>query len=526
MLSDQLKQLQKRLEKAEKAQKESKEEITDIDNRLNKAELHTATDKASFGVELRSKADSIHYKDIRVAPGFVVNSFFASAPNGFNGATKQQIQQAMASMIAAGMVPQPEKYNADNDIAFTNRFRLNMKAKINEHLNFKGRLAAYKVWGDSSGVKFNNGSLGDVTLDGNTANLPHGDTIRLERAFFNYKNELGNIPINFSIGRRPSTEGPPLEYGMYSLEGGSPLGSIINWQFDGASLNFGLEDVTGIPGAAFKLCYGVGFESGWGNSYSLNSRSMIDDVHMAGFIATFYNDDVTKVVLNYAHAWDITDGFTGLTVMPFIVSKEDRNGDGVEEYYFQANQGGFISRMEPYTNLGDWDGASLLIRSKLKDIDFFVAGSWSHTTASKISQNPFYELMGQGLLSSNGELKDRDGYSLYAGVIFPMPGLGGRLGLEYNWGSKYWLNFTGAEDSLVASKLAVRGQVFEGYYIQPIYSNNFFLKIGAQFYDYEYTGSGNPLGEPVKISDATAFDTLLPVVDRVDIYYLSATLRF
>ena len=114
-----------------------------------------------------------------------------------------------------------------------------MNAKVNDQLSFSGRLAAYKVFGDSTEVKFNQGSLGDVTLDGNTSSLPHGDTIRLERAYFNYKKDLGRVPTNFSLGRRPSTDGPPLEYLNNSLEGGSPLATIINWQFDGASYNLG-----------------------------------------------------------------------------------------------------------------------------------------------------------------------------------------------------------------------------------------------------------------------------------------------
>ena len=70
---------------------------------------------------------------------------------------------------------------------------------------------------------------------------------------------------------------------LHSLLGGSPIATIINWQFDGKSLNFGLEDVTEIPGAAFKLCYGVGFESDWGNSYSLNANSNINDCTFGGF---------------------------------------------------------------------------------------------------------------------------------------------------------------------------------------------------------------------------------------------------
>ena len=523
-MSQQMEELQKKIEAMETADSEKKEQIKEMDDRLNKAELHTATDKISFGIDFRTRADSIHYKDIRVAPSSLTNGFFVNYPVGFNGATLAQAQAAIAGMVAGGMVPPVETYDADNDIIYSNRLRLEMKAKVNDQLNFTGRLAAYKVFGDSTGVKFNQGSLGDVTFDGTTSSLPHGDTIRLERAYFNYKNYIGSVPYNVSLGRRPATEGPPLEYRNYSLEGGGSLATIVNWQFDGATFTLGLEDTTNIPGAALKFCYGVGFESDWGNSGSLSSTSDLDDVHMAGFIGTFFDNDTTSVMLEYAHAWDITDGFTGLTVMPFIAYKDGG------QYYFEKNYGGYVSRLEPSTNIGDWDAASLLLRTNLTerldtDIDLFLSGSWSHTDPSQISKNPFYEIMGQGLLSSNGNLESQDGYMIYAGAIFPMP-LDARLGLEYNYGSQYWFNFTGAEDSLISSKLATRGQVYEAYYIQPIVGPKFFVQLGGQYYDYEYSGSGNPLGAPVKIDELTSLNALFPVVDKVWNVYLSATLRY
>jgi hypothetical protein len=523
-LSQMMQTVQKKLEGLENKSEKKETEIKEIDKRLNQAEMHTAADKINMGIELRSRADSIHYEDTRVAPAPLLNSFFTPAPQGFNGATGAQIQQAIAGMAAMGMIPPPQKADIDNDIIYTNKFRLNMSAKVNDQLSFGGRLAAYKVFGDSTDVKFNSGSLGDITFDGTTSSLPHGDTIHLERAYFNYKNKPSVVPINFSLGRRPSTDGPPMEYGNYSLEGGSPLAHIINWQFDGASLSFGLEELIPIPGFAIKLCYGLGFESDWGNSASLTSQSNVDDVHLMGFIATLFDDEVTSIELNYAHASDITDGFTGLTVMPFIVSV---NG-GV--YSFAPNSGAFISRMEPSTNIGDWDAAALLFRTNLQErfntnIDLFLSLGWSHTDPSTISGNPFWGLLGYGLLSSNGKLESQDGYSVYAGALFPMP-FDARFGLEYNYGSQYWFNFTGAEDSLIGSKLATRGQVWEAYYIQPIFKDNFFVKFGGQLYDYEYTGSGNPLGKPVKISDATALNTLFPTADKVWNLYLQATLRY
>jgi hypothetical protein len=529
-MKQQIEALQKQIDAMEAQSAKQTEQSQELEKRLNKAELHTATDKLSLGIELRTRADSIHYSDIRLAPASLTDMFFENYPTGFNGGTLNELQYAMAGMAAAGMIPPVETVDANNDIIYTNRLRIEMKSRISPQLTFGGRLAAYKVFGDSTGVKYNQGSLGDVTFDGNTSSLPHGDTIRLERAYFNYSFNTETVPINLSVGRRPSTEGSPLEYRNNSLVGGSPLAPIINWQFDGASLTFGLEDVTSIPGAALKLCYGVGFEGDWGNSSSLAStQPSVDDVHLLGFIASLYDDEVTSAELNYAHASDITDGFTGLTVMPFIVSREDRDGDGTEEYYFSANSGGFVSRLEPMTNIGDWDAASLLLKTnlaeKVTDMDLFLAGSWSHTKPSGISRNPYYEIMGQGLLSSNGDLQSRDGYSIYAGVVFNLP-WDARLGLEYNWGSEYWFNFTGAEDSLVASKLAARGQVWELYWHQQIVNDNFFVTLGGQYYDYEYTGSGNPLGAPVKISEITSLDALNAVVDEVWVGYLSATLRF
>lgn len=512
-----------------------KQRIEEMDSRLNKAEVHTATDKLSLGFELKSTAWSIHTSDVKVAPDALVAGFFTpydgTPTGGFYGATLTQFQQTMQYMAANNMIPPADVYDADNDIIYTTKFRMNMKSRINNHLSFTGRLAAYKVWGDSTGVNFNHGNMSDVSLDGTSASQPRGDVIHLERAYINYKNTLGAIPYNLSLGRRPSTDGPPLEYAANSLEGGSPFGSVINWQFDGASLSFALEDLTGIPGAAFKFCYGLGYESDFGNSGSMSANSQVDDVHLMGFISDLFNNDVTSVGLMYAYAPDLTDGFAGTTVMPFIVSAADMVGnDGVDEYYFEPNNGAFISRLEPTANIGDWQAVSLLIRSNLeealdRDIDLFLSASWSSTDPDQISANPFYELMGMGLLSSNGQLKKHDGYSVYAGCVLPMPA-GARLGLEYNWGSKYWFNFTGAEDSLTGSKLATRGSVYETYYHQPISGDWFFLTLGGRYYDYEYTGSGNPLGAPVKISEAMSTDALFPVPETVWDMYLSATVRF
>lgn len=508
------------LESSKAAQKE---ELKELNERVDKNEYHSATDKVAIGVDLRVRGDSIHYQNVASAPQSLLGAFFTPVTQGgFNGATPAQVQGGIAQMAAAGMVPPAEDTDYDNDAIFTNRLRLNMEAKVNEHLDFQGRIASYKVFGDSNDVKAFN-ELNDVTFDGNTSSLPHGDQLRLERAYFNVHGDWGDVPVNFSLGRRPSTEGSPLEYRNNSLIGGSPMAQLINWQFDGGSLSFGLEDLTDIPGFEFKLCYGVGFESGWSNDPAPINN--VDDVYLLGFISQLYDDGWTVASVNYAHAFDITDGFAGQTVQPFIASF---NPDGT--LAFAPNTGNFISVVNPATAIGDWDAVTLLLTHNAEetlgaDVDFFVSLGYSHTDPSNVSQIPFYQILGQGLLSSNGDLEDRDGFSVYSGVIVPVYH-GSRLGFEHNYGSKYWFNFTGAEDSLISSKLAVRGHVFEAYFHQPVYGDYFFVTLGGQYYDYEYTGSGNPLGAPMKISDLNALGALNPVLDEVWNFYLSSTLRF
>lgn len=82
------------------------------------------------------------------------------------------------------------------------------------------------------------------------------------------------------------------------------------------------------------------------------------------------------------------------------------------------------------------------------------------------------------------------------------------------------------EDNVAGSKLATRGSVYELFYNQPMVDKKLTLSLGAQYYDYAYSGSGNPMGEPVKISDLTALDVFLPVTDSMWNYYVNLVYRW
>ncbi|MCF8030348.1 MAG: DUF3373 family protein [Desulfohalobiaceae bacterium] len=519
------KDLEQRIEElqqqVDELQKEQQEDTESLKERVSQTERHTAADKVELSVEMEPRLWSIHMQDARSSYGTLQEMMPMLEGNTYSD---QEIQGMLKGI-------EPSEVDVDNDAVRTLRFRLRMDSQVNENLRFAGRLAAYKVWGDSVGINFNRAGMQDVSMDGTTASNPHGNTIRLERAYFVYDNEIGQVPWYISVGRRPSTEGPPLQYKKnLPAQGGSPMAHIINWEFDGASLHFDLSEMTGVPGADIKFCYGSAFESQYGTTSAFLSEPHTDDVDLYGVISDLYEsyllslDTELKLTANYAYAPDITDGFTGLTVMPFTVSKTPSGA-----YTFEPNKSLYVSRMEPTTSIGDWQAGTLLLQGNTLGgaLDLFLSGAWSHTEAENVSENPAYEMLGLSLLSSEGELEDHDGYSLYAGGRYNFADYGTKLGLEYNYGSKYWFNFTGAEDNLIGSKLATRGHVIEPYLTQNISGEHFFLRLGAQFYDFEYSGSGNPLGEPKDVDKVTGMQTTLsPVIDRMQQYYLSAVYRF
>jgi hypothetical protein len=419
----------------------------------------------------------------------------------------------------------PSEVDLDNDFVATTRVRFDVRSDPNPHLTFGGRLSANKTWSDSTGVGWYTSSGENVAMDGNIHTKNSDSVVRVERAFVTYRDIIGDVHWHFSLGRRPALGGTPSHFKSNSGIAASPLSHVINWQFDGASLGFDLSEVTDIPGLNYKLCWGQGFENGVGNSYAMDHEADVDDVQFAGHILRLYQDDKTTINHLYAHAFDVTDGFSGLVAMPFAITGVDFNHDDIyDAYALDANRGGYISRFEATANIGSMDLANISLTSEIFGINYFVDLAGSYCRPDGVSQSPLMQFMGtDSLLNSNGEDKNRTGYSIWVGLSSPAPWEKGTFGFEYNYGSKYWISFTGSEDTIGGSKLGTRGQVFDFYYHHEIMPQ-LFVTANAMYYDYEYTGSGNPLGKPVKIDDVTAFDSLIPVVD--DLWVGSASLNY
>ncbi len=472
---------------------------------------------------------------------YLFQNIYDTDPTAFGNLMTQFQGWAGAGMPSAPaignfrLIDAPSKYDLDNSILQTSRLRLNMKAKVWNNVKFSGRLVMYKNWGDSTGSKVFD-SWNSFTMDATNSGNTTGDLLHVDRAFFDWSN-IGDTGVYLSIGRRPSTYGPPTEFRENEMRGGTPTGNVMNLNFDGITIGRHLEDITGIPGMVARFCYGQGYESEWGNGELFNNVET-EDTHFAGFNFDLYNDGKTFLQTTIFTAQDIADGFKGVLAFPTEYAELFAPTLYSDMQKFPTFN--FVTRYQPSVNIGDINlGGLVFSRQEDNGINWFVSGGWTQLRPN--GEAGMFGGMGtdavfQAQLSDDGsevfmapvgatESKTRDGYGLYAGVQIPAPM--GKVGFEYNYGSKWYTPFTQVQDDVVGSKLATRGHVGEAYYIVEV-NPRMFLKFGGIYYDYEYSGSGSPVGAPKKIKDiqdGTAY-SLLPVVDKAWDLNASITMKF
>jgi len=481
-----------------------------------------------------SEADAVAYAQDNANNLTPVTQMLISNPAMANAFFAGQLQGIAPYALAAAA----RTTDINNDIMYTTRMRLGMKAQIADNMDFAGRLTMYKNWGDSTTSKVFD-SWDAFTMDGTNGGSTSGDWLRVERAYFNWKDIAGS-KFYLSIGRRPSTYGPPSQFRENELRGGTPTGHLVHFNFDGITAGYHLEELTGIEGQTIRFCYGQGFESEWGNGTMFNDdiTKNLKDTQLGGFNVDVFNDGQTLVQATLFRAQDVVDGFKGVIAFPTQYAALFAPTMYTDLQKFQNFN--FEVRYTPSTVIGDINLAALGF-TREEDNGLVWFGSLAMTQLEPNGKAGMFGGLGtdavyEAKLSEDGseiimvparaeDDETQEGFGVYVGVQIPAPM--GKLGLEYNYGSKYWTPFTQAQDDLLGSKLATRGHVGEIYYIFDINSNAF-IKIGGLYYDYEYTGSGSPVGKPVKIDDVkngTAY-SMLPVVDTAWDLYAKMTLRF
>lgn len=537
-------ELTKKVQKLEEQQKGSdQKKIEDLTRKVDRIEEKSLGKWLTIGGDYRFRVDNLNGRTVGFtdANGTFTNAanqlqsaFFADptgpAGSGMNAAmlnglmtfsnnmsnvrtysqAGQFLQNPATQQMLGGLgafAAQVPAYKPNNDTLYTNRLGINMHAKATKDVTVNVRLLAYKVFGsqDDSAITNQGGTpfFADRvgTFDGTLGHVPSTSLLNVDRAYATWSN-IADQPVWFSVGRRPSTEGAPSNLRLNNERpgnGGTPA-LLVDYAFDGMTIGWA-PDIEGLPGAYAKICYGRGFEGGFETT-----SNNLKDTDMLGLAIIPIDTDPLRVWLQYNRGFNIFD---------FPPMKNTAFGDTY-----------------PSTDLGaiDWYGAGAMSTIKKVgpgNLNIFgdVGMSVTHPNDNVSAQAGFQGLMTGGFFDPERPTS-KTGWAAYVGARYDYTPTKTKLGVEYNHGSKNWITFAPAADDMWTSKLGTRGNVYEGYLIQELdskpvssYLSKAFFRVGFQWYDFDYTGSNNWVGAPVKISEVNnRMMMLTPVKYARDIY--------
>jgi len=400
------------------------EDVEEMSSRLNSIETQSILNKITIGGEFRLRMDNYGYNRY-VDP-------------------------------LTGQLSDPNM-----DEIWSNRLRLNLKGKITENLIFHGRLAYFKLWGDSnfptSATDMTNPSIPDAEGD-----------IHVERAYIDYF--VPGTPLSFTFGRLPTNEGPPNELRDNTTRKSTWPKLMIDGETDGIITNLSLEKWTGLKKSIFRLAYAKVFQN-----YSEYTGIDLDDSRAA--VAAFEMEvpgvKDSMVWISYAKLFALP-ALTQSSIpasFPFTVESTPEDAGDLELYNFHL-------QFNNIRNSGlDWFGS-------------FAYADFSTGSQGTVFSNPAgYQV---GLFSDNlsGNLgENRDGHAFYTGLRykFSIDALKNpSIGFEYNHGSKYWTGLLSSGSGDLINKLGVNGDAYELYYIQPIDKKHMFCRAGIVYMDYNH----------------------------------------
>jgi hypothetical protein len=397
-------------------------------------------------------------------------------------------------------------YKVKNDALFTNRWSLNMKANPLEDISFKARLLSYKVWGSQTTEPINGHYIGmpamlRPVMDNAQGHYPGGSDVYVDQGYAGWSNILEQ-PIWFSIGRKPATGGWPSNV-RQNLEktgtAGVP-GFLIDAAFDGVTIGWA-PYIEPMPGFFLKWCQGKGMESGYANASPISK-----DTDFGGLMTTFYDSDnlhVESLVMRVNHLMAApSDG------MMVLDHKWVSNADLGSISWWGLGGGGQVT----------------------DELHFFASVMQNFFNPSEEVRPDFK--MGMLWHENYPMLRERrTGTGFYTGFRYDFT-TGTKIGLEYTHGTRYWFPYGATSRDIWGNKLNTRGDTYEIYLVQELNEKPIakrgqaFVRIGFQYYDFEYTGSLNWLEFPQKISELDSNTTavgppqqwLIPLRRATDLY--------
>ena len=445
---------EKRIEKIEK-------KLDTVSNTATAAKIQSGNDNLKWDVDFRTQVDNIQYKHA-------------------------------------------DGSKSENNALLTNRLWLGMAYKADDNSSFHGKLSYNKAFGDTANHSQSNTNPGYADFDWVTNENATDNTIKLKEAYWLYTQEKlfgTNIPWAASVGRRPSTDGLPINI-RNDQQANSPLSHVVDVEFDGFSIKFDTQEAIGLTGSWLKICGGRGLTNAvprfdmFKPAYSTDDDKNVN-VDMLGFIAVPYDDGQYSIHFNYAHAWNLI-GFDGQSLNNFNTAyyNYSTSPSATTAYNLQMATPAF-------KDVGDIDFATILF--KTEGIGNGISDYLDNTIAFASFATSKTDPNSLGML---GSTDSENGYSVWLGVNAPCPLTPdiAKIGFEWNKGSKYWRSMTYGEDTYAGSKIATRGQAWEVYRNQQL-TKSLTWGVSYVFMDYDYTGSNSFFGAdgtPMTMSQAQA----------------------
>lgn len=506
-LKAELEQLKSQVAELKKNQESA--DLSSLAKQVKELKVRTGGDNIKWDIDYRASYDYVRYnlagaQTMYATPTAALNGA-ALTGMGF-GDVSSNFGYPAGSVYASRMAA---ANTASNSALLTNRLVLGMKAAPTKELSFIGKLSMNKAFGDTANHSQSNTQPGTANFDWITNENALDTTVRLKEAYFIYFGDMGPVSYTASVGRRPSYDGLPGNMREGNANANSPLSHLINVEYDGASFLFNLEKLTSVPGMSFKLCMGKGLTNAKprfqmdGTDYS-KDKTKNSDVDLAGFIFVPYDDGQYSIHSMFFKAHNMI-GYKASEMFNYqsayanymLAQMASATTSNLNDLAYTYNNAAGAMQ---FHNTGNIYGGTILAMAN------GIGNGWSNfldnTTAfaswaySKTQPNSL------GMLGSSDA---KYGSSWWLGVQMPAVFTAdGKIGIEYNQGSKYWRSITYGEDTMIGSKLAARGKAWEGYYNQPL-TKNLDMQLRYTHISYDYTGSNGFFGAegtPYTMDDA------------------------
>ncbi|MDO8454541.1 MAG: DUF3373 family protein [Sulfurimonas sp.] len=235
-----------------------------IEERVDKIETSTMTDKIDFGVDFRTRADNFEAKD------------------------------------ASG-----DKTSSKN--VWSNRLRLNMNSNIADDMKFTGRLSMYKNWSDTGS------SYLYSSMDPMQGRRPSDSGVFVERAYIDWTAISGLVPVTLTIGRQPSSDGPSHQFKDNTVRKATYSALSFDGAADGVVATANLQKITSVQDMALRVGYGKGYQDDTTYTYIGDSSAIKDTNVLGAFFDTGLGVNGSLLQLSVVGATDVVSNTTDLS---------------------------------------------------------------------------------------------------------------------------------------------------------------------------------------------------------------------